>query len=555
MSPTDTSPSSHGSQFDTAVRNRSWDWLLALRRRLNVDSEIVDDTQTALLGQASAPLGTSLAELLASGASGMRLALSTTMRTRIPQAINIGGIQAVCLPLTMGRDVAGALVVARRSPDDVVSEQVRGELELIGFWLANAIEAHLCSPSAAESDMERLSSLCRVLGDTASRGSDREIVAAFAQTLAVWHDLEVYGYVEGADGEFARAVSLPASEPSRSPTVIHPVLIPEGAPLTRLSRPDVERLGFASQELVATRIGERGHAWLVIICGSIASHEWTRLGVYIELLAQSIARAIEASTARGVASLSRQLFDDEQSTGQQIHGAIREMQETLGIVSGAVVATGATGAPLIHAGSVPGIAESGDISDGRRLLITRRSPQQYSMTTALEWSAGHRVTPQERRAAHAMADLIEFWLRGVMRQAKDTGDRRLISRSFDEILERSARQALDGGVPVTAVVLSFSDGVFEPGGTQVRVGRIREQVRPADLVGRIDDGEIGILLLETDADSARAVAARLQRVAQTDTLRGHLPAAVGLASRRPADAISRALTQEAREAMRPADES
>ena len=170
MVPTHAPFPSHGSQFDAAVRSRSWEWLLALRRRLNIDVEIVDETQLPLLGAAAAPLATNLEELLASGVPGLRAALSTTMRTRTPQAVNVGWVQAVCLPLTMGRDVAGSLIVARRSGDDVAPERARGELELIGFWLSNAIEAHLDGPSAAEGDLERLSSLCRVLGDTAAHG-------------------------------------------------------------------------------------------------------------------------------------------------------------------------------------------------------------------------------------------------------------------------------------------------------------------------------------------------------------------------------------------------
>jgi GGDEF domain-containing protein len=555
MLPSHASLPSLGSQFDTAVRSRSWDWLLALRRRLNIDVEIVDDAHVPLLGPAVAPVATNMEELLAAGVPSVRLALSTTIRTRSPQAVNVGWVQAVCLPLTMGRDVAGALIVARRGADDVTPERARGELELIGFWLSNAIEAHLAGPSAAEGDLERLSSLCRVLGDTAPHGSDREIIATFAETLAVWHDLEVYGYVETAGGGFVRDVSLPGADPSHSPEVIQRALIPEGSQITRLAKPDVERLGFAAQDLVTARIGEHGHAWLVVICGAIASHEWTRLGVYMSILEQSMALAAEAATARVVAVMARQLLDDDQSADQQVRHAIDEMREALGISSAALTVTAVTGAPLVRFESDPGPGGTVDASDGRQLVIIRRDPKQYSMAMVLEWAKGHRVTPLEQRVAHTSADLVESWLRRAVRQFKDAGERRLISRSFDEVMERFARQALDGGAPVTAIVLSFGDSIFQPGITQTRVGRIREQVRAADLVGRLSDGEIGILLYDTPADSAKVVATRLQRVSRTDDHpAGHVPVAVGLASRGPGDPTPFALTQEAREALRPADE-
>ena len=138
--------------------------------------------------------------------------------------------------------------------------------------------------------------------------------------------------------------------------------------------------------------------------------------------------------------------------------------------------------------------------------------------------------------AHAAADLLESWVRRIVRQSKDAGERRATSRSYDEVLERFARQALEGGVPVTAVVLSFSDAVFRPGTTQTRIGRIREQVRAADLVGRLGDGEIGMLLQDTPGSGARAVAARLRQVLQTaDNVVSSVPVSVGFASRDPGE--------------------
>ena len=48
------------SGFEVAVRARSWDWLLELRRRLKVDIQLVDDRQTPLLPFASGPAPSSV---------------------------------------------------------------------------------------------------------------------------------------------------------------------------------------------------------------------------------------------------------------------------------------------------------------------------------------------------------------------------------------------------------------------------------------------------------------------------------------------------------------
>ena len=106
--------------------------------------------------------------LLSGDEPGVRLAISTAIRTRTPQAASADRLQTVIVPVTLDRIVSGALVVARRVPVDDPAG-VRGQLELIGFWLTNAIEAHLQSPPAAQGDLDRLSALCRLLDDVSGR--------------------------------------------------------------------------------------------------------------------------------------------------------------------------------------------------------------------------------------------------------------------------------------------------------------------------------------------------------------------------------------------------
>ena len=123
------------------------------------------------------------------------------------------------MPVTLERVVSGALVVARRTSPDQPVESVRSQLELVGFWLTNAIEAHLQSPPAADGDLDRVSALCRLLADDSAGRSDRDIVRTFIESLAVWHDLEAYGYVE-TDDEYVRELSLPGADPSHTPAAI-----------------------------------------------------------------------------------------------------------------------------------------------------------------------------------------------------------------------------------------------------------------------------------------------------------------------------------------------
>src|SRR5687768_16714531 len=138
MYPTNVSRSSDRFQFETAVRSRSWEWLLALRRRLNIDLQIVDDAYAPLLGRPAAPVAVDIEALLAAGVPSLRMALSTALRTRTAQAASMERVQTLSLPIVMEQIGGGALILARRLTEEMSPDRARGELELIGVWLSNA---------------------------------------------------------------------------------------------------------------------------------------------------------------------------------------------------------------------------------------------------------------------------------------------------------------------------------------------------------------------------------------------------------------------------------
>ena len=92
MPAVDVSSMTDRLQFGAAVRSRSWEWLFALRKRLNLELQLVDDGLTTLLaaGGKSAEV-----DSLLSSAPGVRLAVSAAIRTRTPQAANVDRLQTV----------------------------------------------------------------------------------------------------------------------------------------------------------------------------------------------------------------------------------------------------------------------------------------------------------------------------------------------------------------------------------------------------------------------------------------------------------------------------
>jgi hypothetical protein len=543
----DVTPMTDRSQFGAAVRSRSWEWLFALRKRLNVDLQLVDDAQTPLLTVSGSGAG---GEALLSGeAPGVRLAISTAIRTRTPQAASVDRLQTVIVPITLDRIVNGALLLARRTQDDKPLEKVRSELEFIGFWLTNAIEAHLQSPPPAQGDLDRLSALNQLLSDAAAGGSDRDIVAAFMDTLAVWHDLEAYGYVETARDEYMRDVALPGADPARSPAVIVKSALPQVDDVTRLAKSDMDRLGFSAGEDVAlAQIGQGPGSWLIAIAGSIQPDDSMRLGIYISLLEQAVSRATHAATAQ-LLRLSNHLLVAAGSPEEQATHALHHLQATLGMSSAAFTVTSRTGAPLLHVGASYTAADLTAGSGVGRVVIIRRDPREYAMALVGSWDPDHRVTQQEHYVAQAAADLLESWVRRLVRHEHRAGDRRAAKRSFDELLERAARDAVQNGVPVTAVVISFGDAAIRPDVAQARVVSLREHLRGGDLVGRLDAGDVGLLLQDTAGPQAAALIARLRRLLERDGV-PLAQVAIGMASRNPGESVTGTLAQEARQSAR-----
>ncbi len=557
MSPTpsDEAPSPDQCRFVAAVRERSWEWLLTLCRRFNVsvDLQIVDSGNTLLLEQrAGGNLATDVWAILAAGDFGLQRALSTARRTKTPQYHQVEGVQVACFPLTLHRAVSGALVLAlHESAAEQHGDQTRNDLELVGSWLSAAVESHLTSSPGLQEALGRVSSFRRMLSNAASEGSDRRIVTVFAETMAVWHDLEVCGYVETPNGTCAREVTLAGADPSKSPAVIEQEALPVGMELVQPSAIEVERLGFPEeQNLAVRRLGEGLGSWLITVSGALASHEVTVLTLYLALLDDAIEGAANVRAASAVKWMAKLLFEDAAELAEQASRAAAVLRETTGATTVALAATTANGTPVVRVVSPTvtiGTGGPASVEPASPLVIVRHAPQQYSMKIGLERADGRHVTRLEHQVANASADVIESWVRWVLGHGVG-GERRGSTRGFTELLESSAQHALEHGDSVLLLVLSYADTLFRPDVTQSRIALIRTQIRAGDLVGMLSEDDVGILLRTQGDEQASTVVDRLRQLIEASETAPSSAMRVGTASRTPALPAVESLVQDARNA-------
>ena len=200
-----------------------------------------------------------------------------------------------------------------------------------------------------------------------------------------------------------------------------------------------------------------------------------------------------------------------------------------------------SGALLLRA-STP-LISSDEGAKASRLTVVNRSDRHYTTTVFVGRTEGSQFTPQDHGAASAAAEVLNGWAASV-RVSTSRRDRRSGAPGFHEVMERSAREAVERGMPVSAVVLLIRDAALSPGSTQRWVAGMRGQMRPSDLAGMLVEGEIGFLMHDTTAQHAKSIASRLRAV--VDGLPGADPILIGVATRVPGLPMVDGIVREAR---------
>jgi len=534
------------SSFEIAVRDRSWDWLLELRRRLKVDLLLVDSRPSVLLPTVG-DQAARLSAMLEHGEGALLAAISASLRERASQALDLGGLQIICVPVITERNACGALLIARVNPSHQDAAASRSQLELVASWLTAAVDAHLLSPPAfPSSGLNRVAPLAQLLGQASDRESDRELIRLFGEAIAVWHDIEVSGYVETTAGMFARDVTLPGTKKGERPAVIPSVGLPDSTDLVRLPQGHLDRFGLPVNDDVFVRRfkGKDGRSWLMVFTGEIGAYDLQRIGAYVALLDLALSLATSSFTSRLTKAIAACLASVD-SPETQATRALEELRRALGAAAATVTIESSAGVPVLRVTSPAGAQEVEADANVFRLALVKRSERHYTTTVSLGRNESLQFTPRDHAAASVAAALFDAWAPAALGGSRKRRERRSAPRGFTEILQRSAREALERGAPVAVVVLLIRDAASLPGSTQRWVAGIRAQLRASDLAGLLGDGEIGLLMIDTGAEQAKSIAERLRAVVGGDP--GQESILVGVAARNPGQDTVDGLVQDARE--------
>ena len=525
--------------FSVLVSGRSWDWLRELCRPLGVQAQLLDDSAAALLPPETpaGPPGPSLRELAVQPERPLVAAVGKALQSRAPQALQVDGADILCTPLVVEGRPLGVLAVARlprSTPSAVSSEQ----LSTVCGWLAGAVERHL---SSAPAGPDNLSALHKVLQHVVQGGTDRDLVAVFAEALALWHDIEVVGYIETAPGVFMRAASLAGRLVQDRPIVFPTQALPPELRVTRMPQADINGMEESGpgDVLVTTlsRAGGNG-SWLLTMSGAIDACDSQVLGNYVSALDMAVALATAASRTRVAMLLSHRLSASPGEAAGGFEAALDALRAAL-TATAAGFAVESTGRRVVyHAGSAEIAAATGD-ADRARMMVRRVLPGGDGATLTLVRADHQHFTPLEHSMALVAAELLADW---VGKPAPlDASDAVTV---FGRTIERLASEALERGLAVTAVVVATNGAA--PGASQAFVDELRRQMRQSDVVGVLRPGEVGLLLPDTTAAHAAAVAHRLRAALSALAASRSSIRAIGFATRMPGQGMAEGILNDAR---------
>jgi hypothetical protein len=534
------------SSFEVSVRDRSWDWLLELRRRLKVDLLLVDSRPSVLLPTLT-DQAARLSAMLEHGEGALLTAISASLRERASQTLDLGGLQIICVPVITERNACGALLVGRVSPSRQDAVASRSQLELVASWLTAAVDAHLLSPPAFQSSgLNRVAPLAQLLGQASARESDRELIRLFGEAIAVWHDIEVSGYVETTAGVFARDVTLPGTKKGERPAVIPSAGLPDSTDLVRLPQGHLDRFGLPVNDDVFVRRfkGKDGRSWLMVFTGEIGEYDLQRIGAYVALLDLALLVSTSAFTARITRTIAASLATLDVPETQAAR-ALEVLRVALGAAAATLTIESSSGVPAINITAPAGASEVHADASAFRLVLVKRSERHYTTTLSMGRNESLPFTPRDHAATTVAVSMFDAWAPAALGGARARFERRAAPRGFAEVLQRSAREAHERGAPIAVVVLLIRDAASLPGSTQRWVAGIRAQLRASDLAGMLDEAEIGLLMMDTGAEQAKSIAERLRAVVGGEP--GQESILVGVAARNPGQNTVDGIVQDARE--------
>jgi hypothetical protein len=531
----------HATRLRGVVQSPMWRWLFDAYRLLGIHLEIIDDH-----GHIITPSSSASAELRNAVTASRNVEAFLTHETRATMAL--AGLNVSSTPIVADRAVAGAVLLAVKG-NDAFEES---HLARVGGALAKAIAEQLSHSSHERLDsLHKISALYQLLHAGVAMGSEAAVLRTFAEALSIWEDLEIFAYRADLRRRYCLEVTLPGSNVSAVPRILD-----QSVDVDRLAISVLSAGEGAGEELGAdassVHLSTAGGSWMIATrsirqAGPVGLSE-----LYFAALAHALNAAVAVEASRLTWAVMQQFVAGE-SPSKAAARAVIEVSSVLN-AEGHFVVLGPDGSTILSAGTPAGsTGEWSPVTDGATLRTPIEVPAPFRAMLEMRASGEHVFTERDVKLFDSARETFDMWLPPALRQLRGGAERRGAASSFDEVLDRYARDAYASRDVASFILIGGRDASVAPQTTQRWIRRLRPELRPTDLAGRLRSGEVGILLLQTPGDGAQVVAQRLTRLFKNTATAEEPPIRVGVASQMPTVITADALIESAR--RQPAESS
>jgi hypothetical protein len=486
----------------------AWALLDMVQEQLDVSMEVLD---TSLRPVVPAGLG---AASTAIDQPGTAAEMAKSLRSGEIRVDRSTGKPIAIFPLRVARQIAGVLLVSERgAPAPEHNSSGHAHIERAGHLARTALEADL-SLNTQLVDVRyrtrRAHGILRFLAQLGRMEAERDIMRAVIQAGTVWFDADCRIYERQPDESFLLAATLPGAEQRSAAPRIDKGRAEKLVASRRFSSGgDLEDLGLLGrkEEVLVLPIGSPPD-WLMILAGAIdqdveltfaaiagvlAGKLHAREGARVDAWQQKLASLTDESgraPERVLLKLLELLAAETGATEARV-ALIADGQEraiaALGAGTDTVPCRGAESAPDCHTACV-------EIAPGTAVQIALRSsgPRRNAAIQLSSWLKALR--PWLREAAAGLAS------RGSPFDAAI--DVSSFERRIQEEIERARRFNL--GLGLVLISGGAASRSLEP-----IAAAVRAELRASDLMGRIRDGYVAVLLVHTEPAGADSVINRL----------------------------------------------
>jgi len=455
------------------------------------------------------------------------------------ETTSVRGRRFCSMPFVASGAVAGAALVGgdrEQSRDD--------EVQRAAALLSRVLEDGLSAPDAQRPTSRRLAALHDLLHDARTRASEQHVFEVFAEIMSVWDEAEVIGYRADLAGRYTLASALPGSDRSTLPDVIVEDALPPG-PIVNLTASMQRQLGFAdARHPIVVRLSTTAGPWLIATThrpGGQQLPEW--FDFYLAALTESLNAALENELTRTTGEIMQHLVDGD-SPRQALTHAIRAVGQALSADAGFTM-WDADGSVALSVGESLSDA-AGDLHRADLLRVRIGAAGGRHARLEMRATPPHQFTGRDLKVFEAVTWTVSRWFSTAAEDLVAPRAELATAQSFDEVVERSMRARRRSGTAALILVMPATpDAPADVAYDWIR--RLRSQLRPTDLAGRLTTGEVAVLTIETSAPGALIVARRIARVLNDPIDAPHKRVRVGLAAGTGSSTSAHGLIAQARQ--------